>query len=79
MVRYVVRLSLSILLILLSLPFLAISFLVASLCAAAVAALPRIHQQAGDAGSGTLRPVDQFGFEDALAAYEELIGAHAWK
>ncbi len=26
-----------------------------------------------------LRTVDQFGFEDALGAYENLIGTHAWK
>lgn len=81
MVRNFVRLSLSILLILLSVPFLAISFLVAALCAMVASALPRFHRQqhAGAMGLVKLRTVDQFGFEDALSAYENLIGAHAWK
>ncbi len=63
-VRNSVRLSLSILLILLSLPFLAVSFLVAALCATLASALPRFHHQhIGSMGSVKLRTVDQFGFE----------------
>ena len=79
--RNFVRVSLSILLILLSLPFLAVSFLVAALCATLASALPRFHhhQETGSMGSVRLRTVDQFGFEDALTAYEDLIGTHAWK
>jgi len=80
LVRNYLRHSLSILLILLSLPFLAVSFLVAALCAAAAAAFPNLHrqQQANAIGLGKPRTVDQFGFEDALTAYEDLIGTHAW-
>lgn len=81
MVGHFVRLSLSMLLILLSLPFLAISFLIAALCAAVAALLPRFdrQQRAGAMALVKLRTVDQFGFEDALGAYENLIGTHAWK
>jgi hypothetical protein len=41
----------------------------------------RLHRQQPGAGRSTGKPrmVDQFGFEDALAAYEELIGTYAWK
>ena len=81
MVRDCLRLSLSILVILLSLPFLAVSFLLAAFCAAAAAVFPRFHRQrqAGAIDLSKLRPVDEFGFENALDAYEELIGAHAWR
>lgn len=80
MVRDCLRLSFSLVLILLSLPFLAVSFLVAALCAAVAAAFPHFRRrQAGATGLTRLRPVDEFGFEGALAAYEDLIGAHAWK
>jgi len=81
LVRNYLRHSLSILLILLSLPFLAVSFLIAALCAAAAATLPHFHRQpqASAIGHGKLRTVDQFGFGNALSAYEDLIGTHAWK
>lgn len=81
MVRDCLRLSLSILLILLSLPFLAVSFLLAASCTAVAAAFPRFHKarQASAVDLRKLRPVDEFGFENALNAYEELIGAHAWR
>lgn len=81
MVRESLRHSLSILLILLSLPFLAVSFLVAALCAAAAATVPHFHRQQQTSAIGLAKPrtVDQFGFGDALGAYEDLIGTHAWK
>lgn len=76
-----VRISLSALLIVLSLPFLAISFLVAALCAVAVSAFPGVHhqQQTGETCAVKPRMIDQFGFENAVSAYEDLLGAHAWK
>jgi len=79
MVRNCLWLTLSILLILVSLPFLAASFLIATLGTAAVAAFPRLHRQrqTGAVALNRLQPVEQFGFEGALAAYEQLIGAHA--
>jgi hypothetical protein len=81
LVREFMRHSLSILLILLSLPFLAFSFLAAALCATAVAAFPHFNRQPQSSAMdlGKSRPVDQFGFENALTAYEDLIGTHAWK
>jgi len=80
-VRDCLRLSFSMLLILLSLPFLAVSFLLAAVCAAVAAVFPRFHRprQANALDLSKLRPVDEFGFEHALDAYEELIGAHAWR
>jgi hypothetical protein len=81
LLRDCLRFSLSILLILLSLPFLAVSFLLAAVCASVAALFPRFHRprQAAAIDLSKLRPVDEFGFENALAAYEELIGAHAWR
>ena len=81
MVGNFVRLSLSMLLILLSLPFLAISFLIAALCAAVASLLPRFHRQQRAGAMARVKPrtAEQFGFDDALSAYENLIGAHAWK
>lgn len=72
---------LSILLILLSLPFLAASFVVAALCAAVAAMFPRYRRQRRMAviDPGRLRPVDEFAFEGALDAYEQLLDAQAWK
>ena len=80
-VRDCLRLSLSILLILLSLPLLAISFLVAALCVAPAVIFPRLlrRRQSGAIDLNKLRAVDEFGFEGALDAYEELISAHAWR
>jgi len=79
LVRTCLRHSLSILLILLSLPFLAVSFLIASLCAATAAALPRFHWPTQAEVDGRQRAVDQFGFEDAISAYEDLLGGQALK
>lgn len=79
MVRHIVRFSLSTLLILLSLPFLAISFLLAAVCATAASALPHHRRQTDEAGVTQLGKADQFGFENAISAYEDLLGAPAWK
>ena len=81
MVRDCLRLSLSILLILLSLPLLAISFLIATLCVAPAAVFPRLlrQRQSGAIDLNKLRAVDEFGFEGALESYEALISAHAWR
>jgi hypothetical protein len=78
LVRDFLRFSLSIFLILLSLPLLAVSFLVAALCTSVAALFPRSHRRHACATDlGKLRPVEEFGFENALQAYEELIGAHS--
>lgn len=81
LVRDCLRYSLSILLILLSLPFLAVSFLLAALCTAIAGVFPRFHRRRHPRAIelGNLRPVDEFAFEHALDAYEELIDAHAWR
>jgi len=72
------RFALSLLLVTLSLPLLAISFLIAALCTAAVAILPRLLKRSDQdvIALHKLRTVDQFNFEEAMNAYEELIGAH---
>ncbi len=72
---------LSILVILLSLPFLAVSFVIAALCAVVAAAFPRYRKQRRVAAIdlSRLRPVDEFAFSGALNAYEQLLAAHAWK
>ena len=72
---------LSILLILLSLPFLAVSFVVAALCAAVAAMFPRYRRQRRVAAidPSRLRSVDEFAFNGALNDYEQLLDAHAWK
>ena len=74
MLRDLVRLSLSLVLLLLSLPFLAISFTVAALCAAVAALFPRFHRQ-HETEIGKLQSANEFGFDNALAAYEQLIDA----
>lgn len=78
MLRDFVRLSLSLVLLLLALPFLAISFTVALLCAAVAALFPR-YRRRRRAETGMRQSTNEFGFENALAAYEQLIGAHAWR
>lgn len=79
MIRDFIRLSLSMLLILLSLPFFAISFLIAAPCAAVAALFPSFHRQrqVRDIDSGRLRAVGEFEFGRALDSYEDLISAHA--
>lgn len=81
MVRDLLLRLLSILLILLALPFLAVSFVIAALCAAVAAAFPRFRRPARSQSVPLkrLNPVDEFEFERALDAYEQLIVTHAWK
>jgi hypothetical protein len=68
------------LLILLSLPFLAVSFLADFARAAAAVPFPCFHRRPSDAANlANLQPVDEFGFENALQAYAELIGAYSWR
>jgi hypothetical protein len=78
MVRNGLRFAFSFLLFACSLPLLAISFLIAALCTAMVAIVPgvlkRNHPEVTSLKN--LRTVDQFNFEEAMNAYEELIGAH---
>ena len=78
MLRKCLRLALSFLLVVLTLPLLAVSFLIAALCTAVVAVVPGLLKR-NDQDVTTLhklRTVDQFNFEEAMSAYEELIGAH---
>jgi hypothetical protein len=78
MFRNCFRFTLSFLLFAFSLPLLAISFLIAALCTGVVAILPGLLQRNDQDGLALnkLRVVDQFNFEEAMNAYEELIGAH---
>lgn len=78
MFRDCLRYALSLLLVTLSLPLLAVSFLIAALCTAVVAAVPGLpRRNAQDAITlQKLHVVDQFNFAEATNAYEELIGAH---
>jgi hypothetical protein len=78
MFRGCLRFALPFLLVALSLPLLAVSFLIAALCTAVVAVVPGLLKR-NDQHVITLqklRVVDQFNFEEAMNAYEELIGAH---
>jgi hypothetical protein len=81
MLRNVLRFALSFLLVAFSIPLLAVSFLIAALCAAVVALLPgfpkRNHEHA--IALQKLRAVDEFEFENAVTAYEDLIGAYVWR
>jgi hypothetical protein len=81
MVRDALRFTLSFLLVAFSLPLLAASFLIAALCTAMVALLPgSLNRNRVDLiALQKLRPVDEFGFEEAVKAYEELIGAYVWR
>ncbi len=78
MFRDCLRYALSLLLVILSLPLLAVSFLIAALCTAVVAVVPGLlKRNPQDAITlQKLRVVDQFNFAEAMNAYEELIGAH---
>jgi hypothetical protein len=78
MLRDVLRFALSFLLVALSIPLLTVSFLIAALCAGVVAVLPGFPKRNhGDAiALQKLRAVDEFGFEEAVKAYEDLIGAY---
>jgi hypothetical protein len=78
MFRDCLRYALSLLLVTLSLPLLAVSFLIATLCTAVVAILPGLLKRDDQdvIAPQKLRVVDQFDFAEAMNAYEELIGAH---
>ena len=78
MFRGCLRFTLSFLLLAFTLPLLAVSFLIAALCAGVVAVLPGFPKRNhGDAiALQKLRAVDEFGFEEAVKAYEDLIGAY---
>jgi len=77
MFRDCLRFALSFLLVAFSLPLLAISFLIAALCTAVVAIPGLLKRNDQDViALQKLRVVDQFNFEEAMSAYEELIGAH---
>jgi len=81
MFRDGLRIALSLLLVGFSLPLLAISFLIAALCTAAVALVPGLLKRR-DQDAITLQKlcaVDEFDFEKAMNAYEALIAAHGWR
>jgi hypothetical protein len=77
-VRNGLRFTLSFLLSAFSLPLLAVSFLIAALWTAVVAMIPVLLKRNDQhlLTLNELRTVDQFNFEGAMSAYEELIGAH---
>lgn len=81
MLRAGLRFGLSCSLVAFSIPLLAVSFVIAALCAAMVAVLPGFlkHRDRHAIALKKLRPVDEFAFEESVQAYEELIGAHAWR
>lgn len=78
MLRESLRLALSVLLVACTIPLLAVSFLIAALCAALAVILPGLLRHGNDKAPALekLRMIDEFGFEGALGAYEELIDAH---
>jgi hypothetical protein len=77
MVRDYSRFALSFLLFAFSLPLLAVALLIAALCTAMAAILPRVLKRNDQhvIALQKLRTVDQFNFGEAMNAYEELIGA----
>lgn len=81
MLRARLRTAFTFLLVAFSIPLLSVSFLIAALCAVVAAILPglRKHSYGGPVTLPKLRDVDQFHFREAVAAYEELIGAYAWR
>jgi hypothetical protein len=78
MFRDGLRYALTFLLVAFSLPLLGVSFLIAALCTVVVAILPGLLKRNDQDAIALqkLRVVDQFNFEEAMNAYEELIGAH---
>lgn len=78
MFRDCFRFVLSFLLLALSLPLLGVSFLIAALSTALVAIVPGLLKRNDQDAIAIhkLRVVDQFNFEEAMSAYEDLIGAH---
>ena len=79
MFRVCLRYALSSLVVVFTLPLLAVSFLIAALCTAGFALVPDFlkHRDRHAAPLDNLRTVDQFNFAEAMSAYEELIGAPA--
>ncbi len=77
MFRNGLRFALSFLLVAFWLPLLGVSFLIAALCTAMAAILPRFRKQNDQdvIALQQLRVVDQFNFAEAMNAYEALIGA----
>ncbi|MGA9061965.1 MAG: hypothetical protein WB341_09900 [Terracidiphilus sp.] len=69
------------LLCVLSLPLIAISLLIAAICAAAFAVYSpfRRRKRPGDPAARDAWAANEFKFERAIEAYEELIDAHAWR
>jgi hypothetical protein len=65
----------------LSLPFFAISLLIAAICSAAVAFISpdRGCRQSIDSGIRETWAANEFQFDRAIEAYEELIDAHSWR
>jgi hypothetical protein len=65
----------------LSLPFFAISLLIATIYAAGVAVISpfRSRKRSNDSDFRNAWAANEFGFERAIEAYEELIDAHAWR
>lgn len=65
----------------LSLPFFAITLLIAAICSTAAAALSlfRGRRRFIDCDIRETWAVNEFGFERAIEAYEELIDAYAWR
>jgi len=63
------------------LPFFAISLLIAATCSVAVAVMSpfRGHRRPIDSDIRKAWTANEFGFERAIEAYEELIDAHAWR
>jgi hypothetical protein len=87
MFRGCLRCALSFLLLALSLPLLAVSLLIAALSTAVVAMIPGLLKRAPQDAMALKKlrvtdqfadqfSVDQFNFEGAISAYEDLIGAH---
>ncbi len=63
------------------LPFFAISLVIAAIGSTAVAVVPpfRRHRRSIDSDVRKAWTANEFGFERAIEAYEELIDAHAWR
>lgn len=79
--RHLVGLFLSGVLILLSLPFFAVSFLIASICASVAWVLPQFHRPSKSRAvvRHQVERVSCSGYDHAIGNYADLIGAHAWK
>ena len=65
----------------LSLPFIAISMLIAAVCTVPIATVSHIRRRKRDLDAEIRRrwQSNEFAFERAIEAYEELIDAHAWR